>query len=227
MTQSNTHLIGFVESYEQVFREKASLKLREAGIDHEAKAVGFDAPTIKRVARARLKTAEQIEAEQKAKAEKEALFEIYCASLGMLDGTPLGDAARERLAKEFKESKPPKPDKKGKKPGGAAAGQQPDRDDDEPAPAPEAPKSIGPEEIAAARSAGADAHRGGVSILRNPYTAGDPRRASWDEGWCAEAGSDGMDIPAAYRRTKKQPDAPSEEQPPAPGADAPEGAPAR
>lgn len=223
---SNTNLSGFVESYEQIFREKGSLKLREASLDHEARSIGFDAPTIKRVVKARLKTAEQIEAEQKARAEKEQLYEIYCASLGMLDGTPLGDAARERLAKEFEETKPPKAEKKSKKPGGAAAGQQPDRDDDEPAAQPpEMPKSIGPDEIAAARSAGADAHNGGVSILRNPYTASDPRRASWDEGWCAAAGSDGMDIPAAYRRTRKQPDA-AEDEPPEPGA-APEGAPAR
>lgn len=219
MTQSNSSLIGFVENYEQVFREKASLKLREAGIDHEARSIGFDAPTIKRVARARLKTAEQIEADQKAKAEKEALFEIYAASLGMLDGTPLGDAARERLAKEFKEAEPPKADKKrGKKPGGAAAGAEPEENDEALAPGPP-PTTMGAEDIAGARAAGADAHGSGVSILKNPYVAGDPRRASWDEGWCAAAGSDGMDIPSAFRRAKKKP----EGDEPSPGGDAPEG----
>ena len=31
-----------------------------------------------------------------------------------------------------------------------------------------------------------------------------PRRAAWDEGWCAETGSDGMDIPEAWRRSKEK-----------------------
>lgn len=216
---SNTNLPGFVESYEIIFREKASIKLREQSLDVEAKSVGFDALTIKRVVKARLKSAEQIEAEQKARAEKEALYEIYCASLGMLDGTPLGNAARERLASEFKEAPAPKP-KKGRGKGSAV----PDDDEPEaevPTPAPP-PATLGPEEIEAARASGEAAHANGVSILKNPHVAGDPRRASWDEGWCAAAGSDGMDIPAAYRRsTKKKPDED------APGANAPDGAPTR
>lgn len=214
MTASNTTLLGFVERFEQLARQKATIVAMEKDVAAEAKSTGFDVPTIKRVVKARIKSAEEIKAEQEARAEKEALFEIYCASLGMLDGTPLGEAARTRLAKEFKETPPPKP-KKGRGKGAAVP------DDDEPAaePAPAPPMTIGPEEIAAARSAGADAHKSGVSVLKNPYTAGDPRRASWDEGWCAEAGSDGMDIPAAYRRTpKKKPD----DEPPAPGADTPE-----
>lgn len=200
MTQSNTALLGFVESYEDIYRAKGSLKLREGALDVEANAVGFDAPTIKRVVKARLKSAEQIAKEQALKAEREAIFEIYCASLGMLDGTPLGGAARERLAKEFREAPPPKRPKKN----GAAAGQQPEPED-EPAPP---PKTIGPEDIEAARAAGGEAHKNGITVLKNPYVAGDPRRASWDEGWCAAAGSDGMDIPAAYRRSPKKPDEP-------------------
>lgn len=222
MTQSNTALQGFVENYEDVYRKKASLKLVEKELDSEARSTGFDPTTIKRVVKARLKSAEQIAAEQAAKAEREQLFEIYCASLGMLDGTPLGDAARERLAKEFQEKPQPKPKKKSGK--GAAV---PDDDDapEETAAPPPAPATLTPDDIDAARDAGGQAHGQGVSVLRNPYTAGDPRRAAWDEGWCAAAGSDGMDIPAAYRRTpKKKPD----EEAPAPGGDAPEaGAPTR
>ena len=44
--------------------------------------------------------------------------------------------------------------------------------------------------------------RDGKRVIDNPYVAGDPRRAAWDEGWCTEAGSDGMDVPAAWQRTK-------------------------
>lgn len=222
MTQANTALAGYVENYEDIYRKKASLKLAEKSLDAEAKSTGFDPSTIKRVVKARLKTAEQIAADQAAKAEREALFEIYCASLGMLDGTPLGDAARDRLAKEFKEKPQPKPKKKS---GRDAA----IKDDDEDAPAaaaPAPPATITPEEIEAARDAGGQAHADGISVLRNPYVAGDPRRAAWDEGWCAAAGSDGMDIPAAYRRSaKKKPG--DDDAPAAPGAEAPEGAPGR
>jgi uncharacterized protein (UPF0335 family) len=220
MTASNTSLLGFVETLERHARSAATIKAMEKETCDEAKSMGFDVPTIKRVVKARIKTADEIVKEQEARAEKEALFQIYCASLGMLDGTPLGDAARDRLAKEFKEKEDDKPKpKKGRGKGAAVP------DDEEPAAEPPPPPvTLGPEEIGAARAAGEDAHRSGISVLKNPYTAGDPRRASWDEGWCAEAGSDGMDIPAAYRRTpKKKPD----DEAPAPGADAPEGAPGR
>ena len=47
------------------------------------------------------------------------------------------------------------------------------------------------------------AARDGRTVLMNPYTADDPRRAYWDEGWCFESGSDGMDIPPAWRRTPR------------------------
>lgn len=210
MTQSNELLSGYVERFESIYRHLATYKAMEQELTAEVKGVGFDATTVKRVVKARMKSADEILKEQEARAEKEALFEIYCASLGMLDGTPLGDAARDRLAKEFKEKPSPKP----KKDKGAAAGDEPEIDEVVPPPP---AKAISPEDIAAARDVGGQAHRDGVSVLKNPYVAGDPRRASWDEGWCAAAGSDGMEIPAAYRRAKKKPDGDE----PEPGADGP------
>jgi len=48
------------------------------------------------------------------------------------------------------------------------------------------------------------AAREGKRVIDNPYVAGDPRRALWDEGWCAQTGSDGMEIPAAWRRKEKK-----------------------
>lgn len=215
-------LIGFVEEYEAILREKAALKLREKSLDRQARQRGFDAPTIKRVVTARLKSAEQIEAEQKARAEKEQLYEIYCASLGMLEGTPLGDAAREWLAKGFKRG--PEPGRKKKKASGAAAEEHREREEAAAPPAPDTTKSIGPEEIIATRAAGEAAHRSGVSVLRNPYTAGDPRRAAWDEGWCSAAGSDGMGIPKAYQRKKEKK---TDDKPPERAGGRPEGAPAQ
>jgi uncharacterized protein (UPF0335 family) len=214
-------LIGFVEQYEAIAREKAALKLREKSLDRQATLRGLDAPTIKRVVTARLKSAEQIEAEQKARAKKEQLYEIYCASLGMLEGTPLGDAAREWLAKEFK--KGPEPER-AKKASGAAAKKHREPAEAAAPPAPDTTKSVSPEEISAARDAGEAAHTSGVSVLRNPYTAGDPRRAAWDEGWCSAAGSDGMGIPKAYQRKKGKK---GDDEPPARAGGRSEGAPAQ
>jgi hypothetical protein len=39
-------------------------------------------------------------------------------------------------------------------------------------------------------------------VTANPHPAGSRLRGAWDEGWCAAAGSDGMDIPPAFRRSK-------------------------
>jgi hypothetical protein len=68
-------------------------------------------------------------------------------------------------------------------------------------PTPEPPT---PELIAAACAEGKAAAGAGTRVTHNPYPAGDPRRAAWDEGWCAAAGSDGMDIPPAWRRSPKK-----------------------
>jgi hypothetical protein len=59
------------------------------------------------------------------------------------------------------------------------------------------------ETIAAARAEGSAAAAAGERVFANPYVAGDPRRAAWDEGWCVRKGSDGMEIPDAFRRKKK------------------------
>lgn len=75
-------------------------------------------------------------------------------------------------------------------------------DPNAPPPAPE-PEPDSTRTTAEAREEGAQAHRDGARIIDNPYTAGDPRRASWDEGFCAASGSDGMDIPEAWRRKPK------------------------
>ncbi len=58
------------------------------------------------------------------------------------------------------------------------------------------------EMVDAAREEGAKAAASGAGVFANPYVAGDPRRAAWDEGWCRETGSDGMDLPAAFRRRR-------------------------
>jgi|SRR5581483_10732244 len=44
----------------------------------------------------------------------------------------------------------------------------------------------------AAEALGGDAFREGAAIVKNPFPFADPRRARWDKGWRAAAGSDGM-----------------------------------
>jgi len=51
---------------------------------------------------------------------------------------------------------------------------------------------------------GTQAARENQPITSNPFTARDPRRAAFDEAWCAASGSDGMDIPESWRRTSKK-----------------------
>lgn len=168
--------------------EKKSISDDIKGIYAEAKSQGFDAKALRIVVKRAME-----DASAKAKRrETEEIAELYLASLGMLDGTPLGDAARERLV-------------------------EPDRDrDDEPDDdrAPPLPPShtepekptrgvLTEEDIAAAREQGAVDSQAGKRIIDNPFVAGDPRRAAWDEGHCRDRGSDGMEIPESWRRKAK------------------------
>jgi len=144
----------------------------------EAKGRGYDTKALRQVVKREMETA----AEAEKRRETEAITELYLANLGMLDGTPLGDAARERVVKAEEQDK---------------------GDDDAPPPSGEKRGIFTAEEIDEARSRGASDSREGRRIIDNPFMAGDPRRAAWDEGHCQERGSDGMDIPDSWRRKSK------------------------
>jgi len=143
--------------------------------------MGFDVKTVRRIIKERKLTVEE-------RAEQDALFDLYKAALGMLDGTPLGAAAIDRLKKEKK----------------AKEKKEPETQD---APPEEPEDKITPKDIEKARKEGAKAGSKGTSVTANPFPAHDPRRAAWDEGWCQSTGSDGMDIPESWKRTKKKPEA--------------------
>lgn len=192
-------LPGFVERIEKLEDERRLIAAEIANVKAEAKAAGFDVKVIKAILSERKLSAYE-------RQEYATLLELYRAALGMLDGTPLGEAARKRLMGERKPPPPSGPD------GGTAASI--------PEPEPEQPAL----DVEAARKAGREAAKAGAKIIDNPFVAGDPRRAAWDEGWCAEAGSDGMEIPEAWRRSsaKKKSKGKDDE----PGEDGkPEGAP--
>lgn len=167
-------LRAFLERIERLREEIKALKQDEAGIFAEAKSAGFDT----KVMRALLKERAMTDAERE---EQQALLEIYRKALGGYSDTPLGAAALRRFRPA-----PPEAD-----------------ESDTPMPftaSPAALEGVTEEQILAAKAEGAAAAKAGKPVLANPYA--DVRRGAWDEGWCAACGSDGMDIPAAFRRSK-------------------------
>lgn len=183
---SGERLRSFVERIERLETEKAGIQSDIAEIKTEAKHAGFDIKTINKILKERKLTPQQIEEEQ-------ALLDIYRATLGMLHDTPLGEAARRRLG-----GKPPEC--------------APDNPGNERFDAPE----IDTRSIEEARDEGREAAEQGIPVTDNPFPARDPRRAAWDEAWCAAAGSDGMEIPEAFRRTKPGKPAPETAAPDTP-----------
>lgn len=175
-------LRSYIERIERLEEEKRTIAADIASVFNEAKGSGFDTKTMRQILRLRRMGSAERE-------EFEALLDIYKAALGMLDGTPLGEAAVRRLSSEE-----PRPGD-GKGAGGGDGDAPPSEAAGDPP-----PPSVTPDE---ARDLGRAAARNGEAVTANPFTARDPRRAAWDEGWCVEAGSDGMDIPAAWRRAKK------------------------
>src|SRR5690606_26190073 len=83
----------FIADIEALEEEKAAIAERIRARKADAKACGFDTKVINQMLKER--RMDRAEAEEFA-----ALCEIYRAALGMLDGTPLGDAARKRLMGE-------------------------------------------------------------------------------------------------------------------------------
>lgn len=194
------HHVQDLERLEEL-KQAASADLKDGFA--RAKADGFDAETLKVVLKLRKMTPEQ-------RRERRALEMIYLAAVGMLEGEPLTDEARRRLDEESGEQRQAPP---------APRPSPPDADhehapstpapEDSPAPADVPPPPDQPplvlKEPAEARQEGADAAVAGKRIYDNPYPAGDPCRAAWDEGWCAQQKSHGMDTPTAYQRRDKKP----------------------
>lgn len=177
--RTTDQLRSFIDRLERLRAEKKALDGDINDLKTEIKGFGLNPKAIEKIVKERAETASQ----RATREYTEEQAQIYRAALGMLDGTPLGDAARERLSRK------------------------PDEEDGAEQPATPAPAAITAEDIAGARERGQVDFAEGRKVTENPYVAGDPRRAAWDEGWCAASGSDGMDIPAAFRRPeKKKPD---------------------
>lgn len=195
-TTAAEHLRQFIEQLERLDEEKKAIADDISSKFKEAKTMGFDPKIMKVILRLRKMT----EADRN---EHETLVELYKAALGMLGGRPLSPPAVKKLSGEEEPEFDLRP------------------------PSEEVPDEIDaltePEESAdEAREKGREAARAGKKITENPYPANDERRAAWDEGWCQETGTDGLEIPEAWRRKPKEKKPEDEadnkpgEQPPAP-----------
>ena len=174
-------VLSFIERIERLDEEIKASRGDRSEVLKEAKFQGFDTKTILRIVKERKKTAQERE-------EEEALLDLYKAAIGMLDGTPLGCAAIHRLQK--------------KKPAEQV-------DDEIVEEAEEVEPLVTEESIQEARTLGMSDASDGKPVTSNPFPAHDARRAAYDEGWCQAAGTDGMDIPDAWKpapKGKKKPD---------------------
>jgi len=192
-----------VERVERLEEEKKGIADDIKDVYGEAKSRGFCAKTIKRIVRERKKTLDQ-------RREEEAMFDLYRGALGMLDGTPLGNWAVEKLTKP-KGAAPnagQPDDGKGASSAGGDQGNGASATEDNAAAGAAGSHDDASVTIGQARQQGTEAARQGKPVTANPFPPRSPLRAAWDEAWCHELGSDGMDIPAALRPAAKPKAAP-------------------
>jgi len=79
-------LNSFVLRIERLNEEKDTLGADIREVYAEAKALGFDVPTVRQIVRLRKMDAAD-------RQEREAMLDLYKSALGMLGDTPLGEAA--------------------------------------------------------------------------------------------------------------------------------------
>ena len=180
-------LISYRDRITRLEEEKRAIADDIKDVYKEAKSEGFDPRAIRNIVKEWAKTPDQ----RAAAREVEANTDIYRAALGMLDGTPLGDAARRKFEDEMERAA-----KKGREDDDETSDDQADGAEDKPA-------DVSEDE---AREQGRKAHGEGVKITGNPYPAASRNRAAWDEGWCDADGSDGMGVPDAWRREPREED---------------------
>jgi uncharacterized protein (UPF0335 family) len=177
-------LNSIIQRIERLEDEKAGIAQDIREVYAESKGRGFDPKTIREIIKIRKMS-------QSERDEREALLDIYKAALGMLGGTPLGEAAIRRLTRG-----PSETPEDGAGDEGGAEPTTPDQSEPHP--------DI---DLDKAREMARKAAAEGRPVTDNPFTARDPRRAAWDEEWCRSTGRDGMELPDAWKRSPKKKDA--------------------
>ena len=89
-TASDDRLRLLIERVERLEEEKKGIADDIKDVYGEAKAVGYDAKIMRQIVRLRKMTPDN-------RAEMETILDLYKAALGMLVGTPLGDATLDRI----------------------------------------------------------------------------------------------------------------------------------
>ena len=89
MTAADSQLRSIVERIERLTEEKKSIGDDINDVYAEAKGNGYDVKALKQIVRERAQDAN-------ARAEHQSILDTYRRALGMLAGTPLGEAALER-----------------------------------------------------------------------------------------------------------------------------------
>lgn len=173
-----------IERIERLEEEKKGIADDIKGVFGEAKSRGFCTKTMKAIIKLRGMDEHQ-------RREAEAMLDLYKGALGMLDGTPLGRWATAKASGK------PEEEPAAEAPDGDGDGAEEDAAEDA---EPKAPEPT----LEDARHMGAEAAKEGKAVTANPFPARDPRRAAWDEAWCQNMGSDGMDIPEALRPKPKE-----------------------
>lgn len=196
---SAARLRSYIERIERLLEEIKGIQADVKQIKAEAKGQGFCVKTMVKMIKLRAM-------EENDRAEQEALEDIYKAALGLLNDTPLGQAALDRLTRKPKPATPVTPQ--------APAGGDGDDVEAQPTPSIPHPSNSTSKEAAAVEPAppkttiadalemGRQAALDGLPVTDNPFPARDPNRAAWDEAWCQTSGSDGMDLPEAWRRSR-------------------------
>jgi uncharacterized protein (UPF0335 family) len=180
-------LLSIIQRVEKLEEEKAAIAADISDVFAEAKGNGFDTKTIRAIIKLRKLSDQERE-------EQEALLDIYKAALGMLNGTPLGEAALKRLSDEKKENE--------KHDAGEGSETNATTQANDATEVQQEPQAT----IEEAREMAKKAAKEGRPVSDNPFPARDPRRAAWDEEWCRASGSDGMDLPDAWKRKPKPKD---------------------
>lgn len=160
-------LLSLVERIEHLEDEKRDIADQIRDVKQEAKSAGYDVKVLNAILRERRMS-------QAERQEYQSILELYRAALGMLDGTPLGDFARQRLM--------PAPPERGDPP---KSGDPSPADEDSAPAAPSQPDPAPVDQLAgvdlpAARAMGEADHAAGKRVIDNPFRFGDPRRAQWD-----------------------------------------------
>lgn len=203
-------LRGYIEEIERIRAEKKELADDEKAIFASANAAGYSGKRLREVLKIRtMKPADRQEAE--------AQLQMYLHAIGMDQEAPLyrqvglmavDKAAKSEVIEAFKLLVPThgeivvsmggaKVRLWRDKDGEAHAEDVVDEPKDKPLPltggGKKKPKREVPEcDEGGAFALGKLAAVNNEPVIANPFPFGDPRRAKWDEGWRAGAGSDGM-----------------------------------